>query len=122
MSEEQEKKKSEPFKSIKVKESTYDELQSMGQGISKAVDILISTKKEAVEAKIDGISEISSELIDVMMTSGIFDVKFKRSGIENIELKDDTIMIHGFIEIGIADKDVREEVYRVLSDGLEGKA
>ena len=122
MGEEQKKKKSEAFKSIKVKESTYDELQSMGQGISKAVDILISAKKEAVGAKIGDISEMSSELADVMLASGIFDVKFKGSGIEDIELKDDNIMIHGFITISIADEDVREEVYRVLSDGLERKA
>lgn len=120
--EKKEKKKSEAFKSIKVKESTYDELQSMGQGISKAVEILVSAKKESVGAKIDDISEISAELADIMFASGVFDIKFKGSGIENVEMDDDSVTIHGFIAVGIADRDAREEVYRVLSDGLERKA
>jgi len=120
--EKQEKKKPEAFKSIKVKKSTYNGLKSMGQGISEAVDILVSAKKEAVGAKIGDISEMSSELADIMFASGMFDIKFKGSGIENVELKDDSVIIHGFIAVGIADEDAREEVYRVLSDGLERKA
>ena len=121
MSKEQEKKKSEPFKSIKVRESTYDELQDMGQGISKAVEILVSAKKEAVKMKMDDIDEMSSELADIIFASGMFDIKFKGSGIENVELEGDGITIRGFITVGISDADAREEVYRVLSDGLGRK-
>lgn len=111
-------KKSEGFKSIKVKESTYDDLKGMGRGISEAVDILVSAKKEAVDMKINDITEMSSELVDIMFASGVFDIKFKGSGVESVEMKDDSIIIHGFIAVGIADEDAREEVYRVLSDGL----
>lgn len=121
MSTEQEKKKSEAFKSIKVRESTYDELESMGQGISKAVEILVSAKKEAVATKMSDITEMSSELADIIFASGMFDIKFKGSGIESVKLEIDGITIRGFIAVGISDRDAREEVYRVLSDGLERK-
>jgi len=121
MGEEQKKKKSEPFRSIKVRESTYDELQDMGQGISKAVEMLVSAKKEAVRTKMDDITDMSSELADIIFASGMFDIKFKGSGIERVELESDGVTIHGFIAVGIADADAREEIYRVLSDGLDRK-
>jgi len=121
LSEEHEKKKSEPFKSIKVRESTYDELQDMGQGISKAVEMLVSAKKEAVKTKMDDITDMSSELADIIFASGMFDIKFKGSGIENVELESDGVTIYGFIAVGIADADAREEIYRVLLDGLGRK-
>lgn len=121
MGEEQKKKKSEPFKSIKVRESTYDELQDMGQGISKAVEILVSAKKEAVKTKMGDITDMSSELADILFASGMFDIKFKGSGIESVDLESDGVTIHGFIAVGISDADAREEIYRVLSDGLGRK-
>jgi len=123
MGEEQKKKekKSEAFRSIKVKESTYDELQDMGQGISKAVELLVSAKKEAVKTKMGDITEMSSELADILFASGMFDIKFKGSGIESVELESDGVTIHGFIAVGISDVDAREEIYRVLSDGLDRK-
>ena len=115
------KETKEPWKSIKVKEGTYDKLQGMGQGIGNAVEILVSAKKDAVSKKMGDISDISSELADIMFSSGIFDIKFGGSGIDNIEMAGDGITIHGFITIGIADQDAREEVYKVLKDGLETK-
>lgn len=119
--QEKKEKKSEAFKSIKVRESTYDELQDMGQGISKAVEMLVSAKKEAVKTKMDDITDMSSELADIIFASGMFDIKFKGSGIESVELESDGVTIHGFIAVGIADVDAREEIYRVLSDGLGRK-
>ena len=118
----QEKPKREDFKSIKVKESTYEEIKGMGVGISKAMELLVSAKKDAVTKKMGDLTEISSELVDIMLASGVFDIKFRGSGLESIELQDDGIIIRGFITVGISDKDAREEVYRVLSDGLERKA
>lgn len=120
MSDKQEKK-SEGFRSIKVKESTYDDLKGMGKGISEAVDVLVSAKKEAVDKKIGDLTEMSSELADIMFASGLFDIKFKGSGVEKVELTDYGVILHGFIAIGISDEDAREEVYKVLSDGLEAK-
>jgi len=110
------------WKSVKIKESTYKDLQDMGQGIGKAVDILVSAKKEAVSKKMDDVAGVSAELAEIMLASGMFDIKFKNSGIESIDLEDDSVTIHGFITVGITDKNAREEVYRVLSDGLERKA
>jgi hypothetical protein len=118
LSEEQKDKKEE-WKSIKVKEGTYDELQKMGKGIGGAIEMLVNAKKQAVSDKMDNISDISSELADIMFTSGIFDIKFGGSGIDKVELTDNGVTLHGYICIGIDDKDAREEVYKVLSDGLE---
>lgn len=117
MSSEQEKKR-EDFRSVKVKESTYEDLKGMGMGISKAMEVLVSAKKDAVAKKMDNLTEISSELADIMFTSGVFDIKFRGSGVENVELQDDGITIRGFITVGISDRDAREEVYRVISEGL----
>ena len=119
--EEQER---EPFKSIKVKESTREGLRElakdMGVGIGKAVDILVETRQTAITKKIEDISEISDEIAEILLSSGLLDIKFEGAGVETVNLEGDSILVHGFIRVGIADDDARQEIYEVLKGGLEG--
>jgi len=117
-----EQKKAEDWKSIKVKAETKDKLEDMGVGIGKAVEILIDAKQRAVSDKIGDISEITGEIADILLESGMLDIKFKGSGIDDVSIDDDCIIIRGFIKAGISDINAREEIYRVIKDGLEGKA
>lgn len=117
MSEEQ--KKPEDWKSIKVKAETKEKLEDMGVGIGKAVEILVEAKQKAISGKIGDLSDITGDIADILLSSGMLDIKFMGSGIDDVSMEDDCIVIRGFIKAGISDADAREEVYRVIKDGLE---
>lgn len=121
-----EEQKKEGFKSIKVKEGVYEELKEtgkeMGVGIGKAVEILVDAKRAAVTKKIEDISEISEEIADILLESGLLDIKFRGAGIENASIDGDCLFIHGYISVQIPDASARKEIYEVLIGGLEREA
>lgn len=120
MSEEDEKKE-QKYKSIKVKEKTYKEIKDMGKGISGAIEMLVEGRQRAVTDKIEGISDVAEEIADIMFASGFFDIKFGGGEIESIEEVGNNIVLRGFINIGIEDGGARAEVLEALKDGLERK-
>jgi len=115
----EEQKKPEDWKSIKVKAETKEKLEDMGVGIGKAVEILVEAKQKAISGKIGDLSDITGDIADILLSSGMLDIKFMGSGIDDVSMEDDCIVIRGFIKAGISDTDAREEVYRVIKDGLE---
>ena len=112
--------------SIKVKKEVRDKLrenaQAMGVGVGKAVEILVEARQEAISQKIENIEEIGNEIADILLSSGLLDIKFRGAGVEDINIDDKCIYIHGFIKIEIPDEKARLEIYRVIKDGMEGKA
>ncbi len=126
MTEKGKEQKGKKYESIKVKVETREKLrdaaEGMGVGIGKAVEILVETRQQAISDKIGDLNEITGEIADILLSSGMLDVKFKGSGIDSVTMEDDCVIIHGFIKAGITDADAREEIFRVIKDGLEGKA
>lgn len=120
MSEEQ--KKPKDWKSIKVKADTKEKLEDMGVGIGRAVEILVEAKQKAISGKIDDLSGITGDIADILFSSGMLDIKFRGSGVDDVSIDGDCVVIRGFIKAGIADEDAREEIYRVIKDGLERQA
>jgi len=118
----EEQRKTEEWKSIKVKANTKEKLEDMGVGIGRAVEILVEAKRQAVSDKIGDLGEITGDIADILLSSGMLDIKFRGSGVDDVSIDGDCIVIRGFIKAGIADEDAREEIYRVIKDGLEGKA
>ena len=117
-----EKQKKEDWKSIKIKAGTKEELEDMGVGISKAVEMLVTARKDAVTGKIEDISGITEEIADILFESGLLDIKFKGSGIESVSMEGDCIVIHGYIKAGITDEGARQEIFEVMKRGwMEGK-
>ena len=120
---EQEGKK---YESIKVKTETREKLREaakgMDVGIGAAVEILVDARQKAISDKIGDISGITGEIADILLESGLLDIKFKGSGIDNVSMEDDCIIIHGFIKAGVADEDARLEIFEVIRRGLEGEA
>jgi len=117
-----EQKKPEDWKSIKIKADTKEKLEDMGVGIGRAVEILVEAKRQAVSDKIGNISELTGDIADILLSSGMLDIKFRGSGIDDVSIDGDCVVIRGFIKAGISDADAREEIYRVMKDGLERQA
>jgi len=115
----EEQKKPEDWKSIKVKADTKEKLEDMGVGIGKAVEILVEAKRQAVSDKIGDLGKITGDIADILLSSGMLDIKFMGSGIDDVSIEDECVVIRGFIKAGISDADAREEIYRVIKDGLE---
>ena len=116
-------KKEKKYESIKVKVETREKLrdaaEGMDVGIGKAVEILVNARRDAITDKIGDLGEITGEIADVLLSSGMLDIKFKGSGIDDVSIEDDCVVIRGFIRAGISDKNAREEIYKVIKDGLE---
>lgn len=119
MSESGKEKEEQKYKSIKVKEKTYEDIKDMGKGISGAVELLIEQRQKAVTDKIEGIGDVAGDIADIMFASGFFDISFAGGEVESIEEVGDNIVLRGFINVGIPDKMARAEVMEALKDGLE---
>ncbi|GAG77682.1 unnamed protein product, partial [marine sediment metagenome] len=107
------------WKSIRVKANTKDKLEDMGVGISKAVEMLVEMRQKAVTDKIEDIGEITGDIANILFESGLFDIKFRGSGLDNVSIEGDCVIIHGFIKVGIADEGARQEIYEAIKDGLK---
>ena len=118
-----EEQKKKEWQSIKVEKGVHENLKDlskdMGVGIGKAVEVLVETRRSAVTKKIEDISEISGEIADILLESGLLDIKFKGAGIENASIDGDCLFIHGYISVEIPDASARKEIYEVLSNGME---
>ena len=102
------------WKTIKVRRETYEELKRMGEGISRAVDLLVKTQKEAFQRKVKDIEKTAGEIADILLRSGIFDIKFRGAGISGVEEDGTLIRIRGFVDIDIPNDEARAEIIRVL--------
>jgi len=105
---------SDEWKTIKIKRETYEELKRMGEGISKAVETLVKAQKEAFQRKIEDIEETAGEIADILLRSGIFDIKFRGAGISGVEEDGTILRIRGFVNIDIPNDEARTEIIRVL--------
>ena len=119
MGEEQEK---EDWKSVKIRAGTKDKLEEMGVGIGKAVEMLVEARQEAVSAKIEDITDITGEIAEILLSSGLLDIKFRGGGIDDVSMEDDCITIHGYVKAGIPEDGVRQEIFEAIKRGLEGEA
>jgi len=118
-----EKKQEKKYESIKVKLDTREKLKgaadSMGVGIGKAVEMLVDAREQAIAQKVEDIGELANEVADILLDSGLLDVKFRGAGVEDAELSDNCLVIRGFIKIEIPDENARKEILGVLRTGLE---
>ena len=105
----------EEWKSIKVKKGVYEDLKRMGKGIGKAVEILVKTQKSEVEKKIEDVKGLGSDIAQIMLEHGIFDIKFAGAGVEEVEENGDTLQIRGFVNVVIANEEARELVIEALT-------
>lgn len=115
-------KKDDEWTSIKIKEGTRGKLKDFGKdigvGVGEAVKVLIEAKEQAVSGKIEDISQISSEIADILLSSGLLDVKFRGGGIDSAEIDDSCLIIYGFIKVEIPDKDARESILNLMTENL----
>lgn len=128
MSDKQKKGKDEKKKdwtSIKIEEATRGKLRGfskdIGVGVGEAVKVLIEAKEQAVTEKIEDISQIASGIADIILSSGLLDVKFRGGGIDNAKIDDSCLVIHGFIKVEIPDKAARESILDLITGKLQGK-
>lgn len=119
MGEEQEK---EDWKSVKIKAGTKEKLEDMGVGIGKAVEMLVDARQGAVSAKIEDITEITGEIAEILLSSGLLDIKFRGGGVDDVSMDGDCITIHGYVKAGIPEEGVRQEIFEAIKRGLEGQA
>lgn len=108
-------KEPEKWKSIKVRESTYEDLQRMGKGISKAIDMLVEEKKEKIETELGDLKEVSNEVAKTLMEYGVFDIRFTGVSISDIEEDGDVLRIKGFIGLRVPNAEARERLIEILS-------
>lgn len=111
--------------SIKIREETRGKLRDFGKdigvGVGEAVKILIEAKEQAIAGKIADIDEIASELGDILLSSGLFDIKFRGGGVDNIKTDDSCLIIHGFIRVEIPDEAARENILKLMTEQLQEK-
>lgn len=103
------------WKSIKVKEGVYEDLKRMGVGIGKAVEILAAQQKELLGRKIEDVKELGSDIAEIMLEHGIFDIKFAGVGIQEVKEEGEMIQIRGFVKIIIANEEARKKVIETLA-------
>jgi len=105
------------YKSIKVREDVYEELKKMGIGISKAIEILLKEQKEKIMEKMESIEKIAQDIGEVMLSEGIFDIRFRGAKILDVQESDDDIAITGMVVINIPNEHAR----KVLIEKLKPK-
>ena len=110
----------EKYKSIKVKEGVYEDLKRMGKGIGEAVEILVKTQKQEIERKVDDVKELGSDIAAIMLEQGIFDIKFRGAGVQDVEENGDVVTVRGFVNVEIANEEARAKIIEVLK-GEEGE-
>jgi len=108
-------------KSIKVSEETHKQLEEMGIGISKAVEILAEEGTEAVEKKIEEISQLGEELGTIMLERGLFDIRFAGASITDVKEDGEIVDINARIKIAISDDKARKAVIEALKPKKEEK-
>ena len=110
-----EEEKPKEWRSIKVRENTYEELKKMGEGIGKAVDILVKEQKERFEEKIGEVDELAGDIATVLFDSGIFDVKFKGMVVEKAAEYGSLVRFRGYVDIDIPNADARTRIIDLLT-------
>jgi len=121
MQRKQAEKDKPKLKSIKVPEETHKQLEEMGVGISKAVEILAEEGTEAVEKKIEEISQLGEELGTILLERGLFDIRFAGASIVDIKEDGEIVDINARIKIAIADEEARKAVIEALKPKEEKK-
>jgi len=109
----------EEYKSIKVKGRVYKDLKRMGKGIGKAVEILVDSQKIEIEQKIEDVTGLGSEIAAIMLEHGIFDIRFKGAGIQDVTENGDMLTIRGFVNIVINNEEARERIIEALQGRKE---
>jgi predicted CopG family antitoxin len=108
------------YKSIKVKEDVYEGLKKMGVGLSKAVEVLLKKQREEIERKIDDVGRIGSEIAEIMLRHGFFDIKILKTAIIDVEEDGDILNIKGCISLSIPNEEARIKIKEVLCRGASG--
>jgi len=114
-------KKKPELKSIKVPEEVHKDLKDMGVGISKAVELLVEEKKQAITEKVEEISELGTELGQIVADYGLFDLKFAGASIETIDEIGEMLDITAHIKIILPDADVRQRIMEALKPKEESE-
>ena len=109
----------EAWKSIKVKKGVYEDLKRMGVGIGKAVEILAKQQQEAIERKIEDVKGLGSDIAEIMLEHGIFDIRFAGANIQEVEENGDQVQIRGFVNIIIPNEEARAKLVEVLKGQSE---
>lgn len=107
--------KPKEWRSIKVRENTYEELKKMGEGIGKAVDILVKEQREAFEKKIGEVDELAGDIATVLFDSGIFDIKFKGMVVEKAAEYGSLVRFRGYVDIDIPNAEARIQIIDLLT-------
>ena len=102
------------WRSIKVKEDTYQRLRSMGLGIDKAIRTLLKEREEEIVGKITSIERKAREIADEMIRRGVFDIRFKGASIISVSEENDDLVIKLFLRINVPDPGLREFIYNKL--------
>lgn len=110
-----EPKEREGWKSIKIRESTYEELKKMGEGISKAVEILVEDKKSRIKRKIQDVKNISNDIAQILLEHGVFDIRFTGAGIQSVREDGDVVNITGVVGLRIPNSEARNKIVQVLT-------
>jgi len=112
-------KKEDKWASLKIKRETKEKLKDMGIGISRAVDKIVEAKEQVVKEKVQDIAEVGEDIANVLIQSGLFDIKFRGGRITGVSEDGEEIKIDGYFLIGISDKDVREEIVDIIKGMIE---
>jgi len=99
---------------IKIKKEVKKKIEEMGLGISRAVEKLVEMKEKAIKESMRDFEEMGQQLADIILQSGLFDIKIKGGGIIGVEEEGEDIVITGVIRIGVPDPDIRASIKEVL--------
>jgi len=105
------------WRSIKVKEETYEGLKKLGMGIGKAVDLLLKVQREKVERTLSDIESLGRELADKLLDAGVFDIRFKGAKVEEVIEEGDCITMRGSVTIQIPSEELRQRIVEVIRGG-----
>jgi len=107
----------EEYRTIKVKEGTYQKLKSFKNGISRAVDVLLKVQQQKIEEKLEDLRGMSESIAEVLFRYGVFDIQFKGATIEKVIEDGDMITIEGRVNILIPHEEVRAKILEILRGG-----
>lgn len=68
------------------------------------------------------LADISEDLADIILESGLFDIKFEGAAIESIKENGDSLDLYAKIRIGIPDDEARAKVLEALNPQKEEEA
>jgi methylmalonyl-CoA mutase cobalamin-binding subunit len=83
-------------------------------GISRALEMIVKTRKAAIESRLKDIEEKAEEIAELMLEKGVFDIRVRSGGITSVEEDGDDLVVYGFIRLTIPDADLRSSIREVL--------